>query len=343
MLIDSVDKLLQTADTILSTGVLNYQMAKIPIKSGLNVDAWEHHLCDYADKCLLQYIKFGYPLSISNPQELCNKEVNNHYSACQYPKHVQQYLDKEKEFGALLGPVNNIEHRQFHCSPLLTRPKDTDKRHIILNLSHPYGYMAKKGVKLHCYIIVVTTKLKATQQFSALCDLLHELGLPLNKSKVTPPTKRLTCLGIDIDIMNNTTNIAQDKLEAIYEECLAVRNKNFLSKQAFIKPSRIFVNRILGLFIQTLFLDACLTGMGAIWRNRVYATPIHNCGDLKLTIVHLMMMNIVIALRVWGRLWHHGSISVKCDNLSVVQVVKTGKTRDSFLALCDRNIWLFLT
>ena len=43
--IDSIDKLLHTADIILSTGVPNYQ---IPIKSGLNVEVWEHHLRDYA-------------------------------------------------------------------------------------------------------------------------------------------------------------------------------------------------------------------------------------------------------------------------------------------------------
>ena len=79
--------------------------------------------------------------------------------------------------------------------------------------------------------------------------------------------------------------------------------------------------------------------MGAVWLNRVYVTPI-NCGDLKLTIVHLKMMNIVVVLRVCGRLWKHCSISVKCDNLGVVQVVKTRKTKDSFLALCVRNIWL---
>ena len=83
--IDSVDKLLQTADTILSTGVPNYQMARIPIKSDLNVEAWEHYLCDYVDKRLLQYIEFSYPLSIKNPHELCNKEV----TACQYPKQVK--------------------------------------------------------------------------------------------------------------------------------------------------------------------------------------------------------------------------------------------------------------
>ena len=68
--------------------------------------------------------------------------------------------------------------------------------------------------------------------------------------------------------------------------------------------------------------------------------PLHNCGDLELTIVHLEMLNIVIALRIWGQFWQHGSISVNCDNLGVVQVVKTSKTRDPFLALCIRNIWL---
>ena len=241
------------------------------------------------------------------------------------------------------------------------------------------------------------SKLKATEPFSTLCDLLQELGLPLNKNKVTPPTKKLTCLGIDIDIDNNTMSIAQDKLSTIYEECLAVSNKKYLSKQSFqsllgkliyiqkcVKPSRTLINRILDLFRsnahsrkiyltpefhkdiqwfltflpsyngvtymkktnvdpeQTLHLDACLTGMGAIWRDRVYATPIHNCGDLKLTIVHLEMLNIVVALRVWGKMWHHGSIVIKYDNLGVVQVVRTGKTKDLFLALCIRNIWLIM-
>ena len=37
--IDSIDKLLHVADIILDTGVPNYKMARIPIKSGLNVEA----------------------------------------------------------------------------------------------------------------------------------------------------------------------------------------------------------------------------------------------------------------------------------------------------------------
>ena len=358
--LDSIEKLIKTADTILSTGVPNYQEARIPIESGLNVQAWERYFHDYADKRLLQYIRFGFPLSLIDSHELCNKEAINHFSAIQYPDHVLEYLNKEKALGALLGPVNHPIHDQYHCSPLLTRPKDTNKRHVILNLSHPYGnsvndhvdkdkfdsvafalkfpsidnitqdivnhkgdtvlfkvdvarafrnlrvdpadalklgirwadaffvdlsvafgwkhgsgsfqilsdaiahIMAKKGVNMHCYIddyIVVTSRSEAVDQFTTLCDLLHELGLPINGDKLTPPSTRITCLGIDINIDNNTMSIAQDKVDEIYNECLAVSNKTVLSKQAFqsllgkliyiqkcVKPSRIFINRILHLF-----------------------------------------------------------------------------------------------
>ena len=72
----------------------------------------------------------------------------------------------------------------------------------------------------------------------------------------------------------------------------------------------------------------------------MYATPIHNCGDLNLKIVHLEMLNIIIALKTWGVKWRHSAIDIFCNNLGVVQVVETGKTKDSFLALCVRNIWL---
>ena len=91
---------------------------------------------------------------------------------------------------------------------------------------------------------------------------------------------------------------------------------------------------------QELYLDACLTGMGAVWCNRVYATPIFEIPGFELTITHLEMLNFVIALKVWGRFFEHSAITIFCDNMSVVQVVGSGKTRDKFLALCIRNIWL---
>ena len=69
----------------------------------------------------------------------------------------------------------------------------------------------------------------------------------------------------------------------------------------------------------------------------MYVTPVHNLGGLNLKIVHLEMLD---ALRTWDSFWCHSNITVYCNNLRVVYVVKTGKTKDPFLALCVRNIWL---
>ena len=52
------------------------------------------------------------------------------------------------------------------------------------------------------------------------------------------------------------------------------------------------------------------------------------------------MLNIVVALRLWGHWWANASVSIRCDNLAVVQVVNTHKTKDAILAVCVRNIWL---
>ena len=92
----------------------------------------------------------------------------------------------------------------------------------------------------------------------------------------------------------------------------------------------------------TLHVDASLTGLGGCWNQEVYSTPIFDIYNHKLTIVHLEMLNLVIALKLWGHRWAHMTVRFYCDNLAVVQVVNTGKTRDEWLALCLRNIWLLI-
>ena len=89
-----------------------------------------------------------------------------------------------------------------------------------------------------------------------------------------------------------------------------------------------------------LYLDTCLEGVGAVLSGRCYAAPFPKFSDNKLTIVHLEMINIVVALRVWGSLWAHTRIRFHCDNQAVVRVVAHGRTKDDFLAAAIRNIWL---
>ena len=144
--IDSVDKCLEIANVIRATGLPNYRSARIPIVSNLNVEAWEKELSAYPEKHLLQYIKFGFPLSLSSADLLTNRNPINHYSAHQYPQAIEKYLTKEQGFGTILGPVTCIPSAHYHCSPLLTRPKDTNDRRVILNLSYPRGQSLNDAV-----------------------------------------------------------------------------------------------------------------------------------------------------------------------------------------------------
>ena len=258
--------------------------------------------------------------------------------------------------------------------------------------------MERHGFKTFAYIddfILVTEKNAADQAFHTLFNLFEELGLPMKEDKRTPSTHELTCLGITINLHENTLSIDPLKLEGIYMDCIKVFDKKFISKRALqsllgkllylhkcVKPARTFVNRILTVFRKhhdksrilisedfrqdikwfttflphfngitilkkepikdsnTLHIDASLTGLGGVWGHRVYSTPIYPISDFKHKIVHLEMFNILLALRTWGDFWQHSTVSLFCDNLAVVQVVETSKTKDPFLAACIRNIWL---
>ena len=56
--------------------------------------------------------------------------------------------------------------------------------------------------------------------------------------------------------------------------------------------------------------------------------------------MHLEMVNILMAIRLFKFQWASRKVFIRCDNEAVVTVLRTGKTRDPFLAACARNIWL---
>ena len=60
---------------------------------------------------------------------------------------------------------------------------------------------------------------------------------------------------------------------------------------------------------------------------------------MNWTIVHLEMINILLALRLFHNQWTSKKALIHCDNQAVVTVLNTGKTRDPFLAACARNVW----
>ena len=52
------------------------------------------------------------------------------------------------------------------------------------------------------------------------------------------------------------------------------------------------------------------------------------------------MINILVTLKVWAYQWRDKKIRVKCDNMAVVELLTSGKTRDDVLDTCAHNIWM---
>ena len=86
-------------------------------------------------------------------------------------------------------------------------------------------------------------------------------------------------------------------------------------------------------------MDACLTGLGGCYDNMVYTIQIPG-GYKGYDINHLEMINIMVVLKIWGTSWSNQCVQIFCDNLPVVEIIRTGKARDQILAACARNIWL---
>ena len=168
---DSIDQVTRIGNIIKATGLPNYKQARFPVRSNLNLPAWEKHLADYPDQRVYQYLKFGFPLSLTDPDSIHNINISNHFSALQYPEAIQQYLDKEKAHGAILGPFSDIPSVNFHCSPMLTRPKDTDKRRVILNLSYPKGQSLNDNVDKQLF-----DGKRFTLKFPTIDDICNEIG-----------------------------------------------------------------------------------------------------------------------------------------------------------------------
>ena len=88
-----------------------------------------------------------------------------------------------------------------------------------------------------------------------------------------------------------------------------------------------------------IYLDASLEGLGGCYDNYVYALRIPR-GFNNYNVAHLEIINVVVALKIWGHMWANKSIQIMCDNMAVVEVLTYGRARDSIMATYARNVWL---
>ena len=60
----------------------------------------------------------------------------------------------------------------------------------------------------------------------------------------------------------------------------------------------------------------------------------------NMHITHFEMINIIIAIKLWGSEWVGQKVILYTDNESVVSICNQGYTSDTVLATIVRNIWL---
>ena len=86
-------------------------------------------------------------------------------------------------------------------------------------------------------------------------------------------------------------------------------------------------------------LDACLSGCGAICGDQFYGRPFpDSVVSESHPIAHLELLNVVVAVKVWGAGWAGHRVRVSCDNMNAVLAVHSSRTRDPFMQHCTREL-----
>ena len=344
-------------EAVLKYKVPNYQGARIPVPSDLNIRAWRRLLENYDLPIIAEYLEFGFPVNIDWNIFTGNKQIKNHSSAFMRATGVDKYFETETNAAAMIGPLENAPFENMNYSPLLTRDKPDGGVRVIVDLSWPEGNNVNScipdgefdeidfvlkypsidlvlekirqsksqailykvdlqrayrnlridplayplfglqwknatyvdvsiafGLKIGAaacqmctdvlahalrtqgawvmnylddYVGVSTTD-KANSEFLSLVNLLKQVGLPINETKVEPPSTRITCLGVLIDTQAGIIAIPDEKMVQIRKLCKEWSTKEYTNKKQIqsligkliylhrcVKPTRLFINRML--------------------------------------------------------------------------------------------------
>ena len=194
--------------------------------------------------------------------------------------------------------------------------------------------MTSLGYKrLHPYIddlIYVGPPSKIYQAYTVLLVIMAELGLDIGQK----PCTSSICLGINVDTITRTISIPQDTLLEIKELCQTWTVKKATKKRQLqsilgsllyitksVRPARFFWNLMTALstFLTqyngvtfyanakpkyTVHLDASLSALGGTFADMVYTLAIPHQYN-NYSIVHLEILNIMVALKIWGHYWNN--------------------------------------
>ena len=153
------DQDIQTSILVRRLGYPNrWGGTKIEVDSKWNLEEFQQLLGNYWDREVVDWLRYGWPggrLPTLNPPGLSAK---NHKGATEHPAQLARYIEREKTYGAVMGPYNKIPFStNIGISPLSTRPKkDSQDRRVILDLSFPIGNSGNDGIPKDTYLGLAT-------------------------------------------------------------------------------------------------------------------------------------------------------------------------------------------
>jgi hypothetical protein len=165
-------------------GIPNFISKLFPVASHINLKLFGELLQGFYDTQILDLIQYGFPLDLDKSSFLPNLAVSNHGSALQFPAEVNNYFSEEIQFGSMLGPFSDPPFRDLHCSPLMTAPKDGNKRRIIVDLSFTSGLTHAVNTTVSKFQYVGTPFCLKLPTVETICQVLNVLGKNVKIFKV---------------------------------------------------------------------------------------------------------------------------------------------------------------
>ena len=136
------------------SGKFNFQGCRIPVPTAIRHDRIEAALgpnISPEEQKVVSLLKFGMPINC-NPNFGVKKPQNNHFSAVSYKKQVNDYILKNVNSQAMLGPFQMPPISDLCFSPLMTVPKEESKRRVIVDFSFPPGRAINEGISRSTYL-----------------------------------------------------------------------------------------------------------------------------------------------------------------------------------------------
>ena len=127
--------------------------ARIPVRTPLNIPAWESKLLDYPNRQIINFLRYSWPINYTATYLPVSAE-KNHTSAITYVDHVQHYVNTELRYHVIAGPFrDNLFPQPLVFCPLQTVPKHgSSKRRVVMDLSFPPHASVNIGIPDSSYL-----------------------------------------------------------------------------------------------------------------------------------------------------------------------------------------------